>query len=68
MDSAAFYDALNCASLSVLHAEGGDRYKAALALLEASAAAASAFPAGSGEARALGVILDAAARVQELTA
>lgn len=68
MDSAAFYDALNLASLSVLHAEGGDRDKAAIALLEASAAAAGAFPEGSGEAKALGVVLDAAARVPEMTA
>jgi len=59
----ALYDALNCLSLSVLHAEAGDSGRSATALLEASMAASDAFPEGSREAEALSVILDAAARV-----
>jgi hypothetical protein len=64
----ALYDALNCASLAVLHAETGDADRASVALFEASLAAADAFPEDSREAQALAVILDAAARVQEAVA
>jgi hypothetical protein len=65
----ALYDALNCASLAVLAAETGRSAVAETALMEASAAAAGAFPAGSPEAEALGVILAAAGRVTaEVTA
>lgn len=63
----AFYDALNCASLAVLCAEGGRTAQAETALLEAAFAASEAFPAGSREANALGVILAAAGRVTEMT-
>jgi len=61
----ALYDALNCASLAVLLAESGDAAGAEVPLLEASLAATDAFPAGSPEAAALGVILAAAGRVSE---
>jgi predicted RNA polymerase sigma factor len=64
----ALYDALNCASLAVLLAESGDANRAEAALLEASLAASEAFPVGSPEAEALGVILTAAGRVSEVTA
>lgn len=59
MNSAALYDALNCASLAVLAAEGRDHAKAETALLEASVAASEAFPLDSDESRALGLILGA---------
>lgn len=59
----ALYDALNCASYACLHAEAGDTAKAEAALLEAGLAACEAFPPGSREAEALGVILAAVARV-----
>jgi predicted RNA polymerase sigma factor len=59
----ALYDALNCASLAVLLAESGDAGHAESTLTEASLAAVDAFPAGSPEAVALGVILAAAGRV-----
>ena len=61
MNSAALYDALNCASYAVVLAEGGNQPKAEEAYLEASMAA---FPAGSPEAAALDVILGA---VRDLT-
>ena len=61
----ALYDALNCASLAVLLAESGDPRQAETALLEASAAACEAFPAGSPEAEALGIVLAAAGRVPD---
>lgn len=67
MNPVALYDALNSLSLAVLHAEAGDSDLSAVALLEASVAAADAFPEGSREAEALSVILDAAARVPEAT-
>ena len=57
MNSAALYDALNCASLAVLAAEGGDHAKAEIALLEASVAASEAFPLASPQSQAFGVIL-----------
>lgn len=57
MNSAAFYDALNCASLAVLAAEGADSARAETALLEASVAASEAFPLSSAASEALGVIL-----------
>lgn len=65
MDPVALYDALNCASLAVLLGESGDRRGAEGALMEASQAAVDAFPAGSPEAEALGVILAAAGQVRE---
>lgn len=68
MNPPALYDALNCASLAVLLAESGDPGQAEAALMEASLAAVDAFPAGSPEAAALGVILAAAGRVPEMTA
>jgi hypothetical protein len=63
MHPVAFYDALNCASLAVLAAEGGDCGKAETALLEASVAASEAFPVGSAGFKALGVILDAVSAI-----
>ncbi len=59
MNSAAFYDALNCASYAVVLAEGGNQPKAEEAYMEASMAAMAAFPDGSPEAAALNVILGA---------
>jgi hypothetical protein len=64
----ALYDALNLASLAVLLGESGDAGRAETTLLEADIAAMDAFPAGSPEAQALGVILAAAGRVSEVTA
>ena len=64
MNSAALYDALNCASYAVVLAEGGNQPKAEEAYLEASMAAMAAFPEGSPEAAALDVILGA---VRDLT-
>jgi hypothetical protein len=61
----AFYDALNLASQAVVAAEAGYLDKAETALLEASIASVEAFPAGSREADALGVVLAAAGRVSE---
>ena len=58
----ALHDALSSATTAAFAAEGGDRDGTALALMEASAAAASAFPPGSGEADALGVIFTAIGR------
>ena len=55
-DVAALHDALDSLTLAALAAEGGDRERAGWMLLEASTAAADAFPAGSCEAEALGVI------------
>jgi hypothetical protein len=57
MHPVALYDALNCASLAVLAAEGGDHARAETALLEASVAASEAFPLRSAQSEALGVIL-----------
>lgn len=65
MNPPALYDALNCAASAVLAAEGGETAKAETALLEASVAADDAFPIGSPESRALGVLLAAAGRVTE---
>jgi hypothetical protein len=64
----ALYDTLNLASSAVLLAEGGDARGAETMLLEASPSAMDAFPAGTPESLALGVILAAAGRVQEMTA
>jgi len=58
-DLPALHDALDGAALAVFEAEGGDRKRMSFLLMEASAAAASAFPAGSREADALEVILGA---------
>lgn len=55
----ALHDALDSATLAALAVESGDRGQAQSALLEASAAAASAFRAGSREAEALTVIFTA---------
>jgi hypothetical protein len=59
MDPQALYDALNCASLSVIHAENGNRPKAEEAYFEASVAATGAFEEGSAEDAALNVVLGA---------
>jgi hypothetical protein len=59
MNPAALYDALNCASLAVLAAEGGRSREAEEAYMEASVAAMDAFPDGSAEAAALNVVLGA---------
>lgn len=61
-DLPALHDTLDCATSAALAAEDGDRHRAAFALLEASFAAASAFPAGSREAEALSVIFTAIGR------
>ena len=61
-DLPALHDALDCASGAALAVENGDSVRAHLALLEASAAATSAFPPGSREAEALGVIFTAIGR------
>jgi hypothetical protein len=58
-DLPALHDALDSATLAALAVESGDRGQAQNALLEASAAAASAFRAGSREAEALIVIFGA---------
>ena len=58
-DLPALHDALDSATSAALAAEGGDHDRVSWALLEASSAAASAFPAGSREAEALSVILSA---------
>lgn len=68
MNPPALYDALNLTSLAVLLAESGDADRAETTLLEASLATSEAFPIGSPEAEALGVILAAASRVSEVTA
>jgi hypothetical protein len=65
MNPVALFDALNCASTAVLAAEGGDAATAETALFEASIAAGDAFPAGSPEADALGIVLAAAGRVTQ---
>ena len=61
MNPVALYDALNCASLSVLAAEGGDVLRAQNSYLEAAVATLGVFPEGSREAEALDVILGAVA-------
>jgi hypothetical protein len=58
-DLPALHDALDGATAAAFAAESGDRDRVDQALLEASAAAASAFPPGSREADALGVIFTA---------
>jgi len=65
VNPAALYDALNCASLAVLLAEGGRSTEAETAFLGASVATAEAFPLDSEESRALGVILAAIGRFTE---
>jgi hypothetical protein len=61
-DLVALHDALDSARSAAWAAEGGDRDAASLALMEASAASASAFAPGSREADALGVIFTAIGR------
>jgi hypothetical protein len=66
MDPCALYDSLNCLSAAVLLLEDGSPERAGHAeasLLEASVAAAGAFPEGSPEARALGTLLGAVTRM-----
>jgi hypothetical protein len=58
-DLLALHDALDSARSAAWAAEGDDRDAASLALMEASAASASAFAPGSREADALGVIFTA---------
>ncbi len=65
MNPVALYDALNCLSQAVLHGEAGNSGPAEAALMEASLAAVDAFPAGSPESRALGVLRAAAGHVTE---
>lgn len=59
VDLVALHDALDSTRLAALTAEDGDLGRTDEALLEATAAAASAFPAGSAGAGALRVIFDA---------
>jgi hypothetical protein len=59
MNPVDLYDALNCASLALLAAEGGDVIRAQSSYMEASIAALGAFPGGSPESAALNVILGA---------
>ncbi len=59
IDLPALHDALDSATSAALAAECGDHDRVNWALLEASSAAVSAFPAGSREAEALSVILSA---------
>jgi hypothetical protein len=61
-DLPALHDALDGAAMAAFAAEGGDQERMSWSLMEASAAAASAFPAGSREADALEVILGAIGR------
>jgi hypothetical protein len=61
-DLPALHDALDSARFAAFAAEGGDRDGTSIALMEASAAAASAFASGSREADALGVIFTAISR------
>jgi hypothetical protein len=61
-DLPALHDALDGATLAAFAAESSDRQRVAEALMEASAAAASAFAPGSREADALGVIFTAIGR------
>jgi hypothetical protein len=58
-DLPALHDALDGATAAAFAAESGDSQRMDQALMEASAAAASAFPPGSQEADALGVIFTA---------
>jgi hypothetical protein len=67
VNAEALYDFLHCLSESVLLAEKGDDLGAATYRLPASAAALMAFPVGSEESRAAGIILMAAERVREVT-
>lgn len=57
----ALFDCLQCASLATLALAGSeqDRGRAQAPLLEASVASMDAFPAGSKQADALGVVLGA---------
>jgi hypothetical protein len=59
------YHFLHCLSESVLLRKSGDSLAAEIYQLPASAAAIRAFPIGTKESRALGVILHAALRVTE---
>lgn len=59
IDAQNLYDALNCASLAVIHAENGNQVKAEEAYFEASVAAMDAFEEDSDEAAALNVVLGA---------
>lgn len=61
-DLPALHDALDGATAAAFAAESGDREGVDQALLEASAAAASAFPPATREADALGVIFTAIGR------
>jgi hypothetical protein len=63
--SSSLHDALICAAEAVLAGEAGETREQETALFEARFAASGAFPIGSREAEALGIILDAAGRVTE---
>jgi hypothetical protein len=65
VNAPALYDFLHCLSEAVLLAESGDDMGAGTYELVASAAVVMAFPIGSPESRALGLILTAAGRVTE---
>ena len=67
VNAGALYDFLHCLSESVLLRESGDSLAAEIYQLPASAAAVKAFPAGSPESRALGLILMAAKRISRPT-
>jgi hypothetical protein len=58
VDLAALHDVLGCTTLAAFTAVSGDLERTDEALLEASAAAAVAFPEGSAGASALKVIFD----------
>lgn len=67
MNAEALYDALMCAAEAVIAGEVGETGRQEAALMEASIASVGAFPAGSREADALGIILEAAGRIREAT-
>lgn len=60
MNPEALRQFLDCLSQSVAHAEAGETAAAEIARMGASAAALLAFPIGSRESYALGVLLKAA--------
>jgi hypothetical protein len=67
VNAEAFHAFLHCLSESVLLRKSGDSLAAEIYQLPASAAAIRAFPIGTEESRAVGVILAAALRVREVT-
>jgi hypothetical protein len=65
VNAEALHDALTCAAEAVIAGEVGETREQETALFEARLAASGAFPIGSREAEALGIILEAAGRVAE---